>query len=113
MLGYVAFRPCTLPSQMGAPGVEAQCGSLSVAENPAQPQGRRIALNIAWIPADQDGHLQPDPVFLLAGGPGPSATASPPALSPASKDVRQQRAQLQVAPRGTGTSNPLQTTELA
>src|SRR3546814_12782908 len=72
MLGDVAFRPCTLPSQMGAPGVEAQCGSLSVAENPAQPQGRRIALNIAWIPADEAGALPPGPAFLLACRRGPS-----------------------------------------
>src|SRR3546814_2557557 len=53
MLGSIAFQPCTLPSQMGAPGVEAQCGSLSVAENPAEPEARRIELNIAWLPADE------------------------------------------------------------
>src|SRR3546814_993626 len=67
MLGSIAFQPCTLPSQMGAPGVEAQCGSLSVAENPAEPEARRIELNIAWLPADEDGDLPPEPVFLPAG----------------------------------------------
>lgn len=113
MLGDIAFEPCTLPSQMGAPGVEAQCGSLSVAENPAQPQGRRIELNIAWIPADEDGDLQPDPVFLLAGGPGQSATGSYPSLAPAFKDVLKQRGVVLVDQRGTGKSNPLQCGELA
>src|SRR3546814_3241301 len=85
---------------MGAPGVAAQCGSLSVAENPALPQGRRIELNIAWIPADEDGDLQPDPVFLLAGGPGQSATASYPAVAPAFKDVLKQRGVVLVDQRG-------------
>src|SRR3546814_8901078 len=98
---------------MVAPGVEAQCGSLSVAEIPALPQGRRIELNIAWIPADEDGDLQPDPVFLLAGGPGQSATASHPAVAPAFKDVLKQRGVVLVDQRGTGKSNPLQCTELA
>src|SRR3546814_7791199 len=62
MLGSIAFQPCTLPPQMGAPGVEAQGGPLSVAENPAEPEARRIELNIAWLPADEDGDLQPDQI---------------------------------------------------
>src|SRR3546814_18507789 len=98
---------------MGAPGVEAQCGSLSVAENPAQPQGRRIELNIAWIPADEDGDLHPDPVFLLAGRPGQSATASYPAVAPALKAVLKPRGLVLVDPRGTGTSHPLACKALA
>src|SRR5690606_7236545 len=113
MLGSIAFEPCTLPAQMGAPGVEAQCGSLSVAENPVEPEGRRIVLNIAWIPADEDGDQQPDPVFLLAGGPGQSATASYPAVAPAFKDVLKQRGVVLVDQRGTGKSNPLQCAGLA
>src|SRR3546814_15050196 len=92
---------------MGAPGVEAQCGSLSVAENPAEPEARRIELNIAWLPADEDGDLQPDPVFLLAGGPGQSATASYPAVASAFKAVRNQRGVVLVDQRGPGKSNPL------
>src|SRR3546814_19236128 len=91
---------------MGAPGVEAQCGSLSVAENPAEPEARRIELNIAWLPADEDGHLQPDPVFLLAGGPGQSATARYPAVASAFKDVRNHRGVLLGDPRGTGQTTP-------
>src|SRR3546814_17116948 len=98
---------------MGAPGVEAQCGSLSVAENPAEPEARRIELNIAWLPADADGDLQPDPVFLLAGGPAQSATASYPAVAPAFQDVSNHRGRVLVAPRGPGQSNPLQCEGLA
>jgi len=113
MLGSLAFTPCTLPSQLGAPGVEAQCGSLPVAENPALPQGRKVVLNIAWIPADEDGEKAPDPVFLLAGGPGQSATASYPAVAPAFKDVLKQRGVVLVDQRGTGKSNPLQCEDIA
>jgi pimeloyl-ACP methyl ester carboxylesterase len=93
---------------MGLPGVEAQCGKLAVAENPALPRGRKVALNIAWIPADEDGDKAPDPVFLLAGGPGQSATASYPSMASAFRDVRKQRGVLLVDQRGTGGSNPLQ-----
>src|SRR3546814_16524992 len=75
--------------------------------------GRRIELNIAWIPADEDGDLQPDPVFLLAGGPGQSANASYPAVAPAFKDVLKQRGVVLGDQSGTGTSNPLQCKELA
>ncbi len=107
-LGRIAFAPCTLPAQFGLPGVEAQCGTLAVAENPALPGGRKLALNIAWIPADEDGEKAPDPVFLLAGGPGQSATMSYPSVAPAFREVRKHRGVLLVDQRGTGKSNPLQ-----
>ena len=107
MLGSIAFKPCTLAPPSGAGSVEAQCGALDVAENPAQPQGRRIKLNIAWIPANENGNTAPDPVFLLAGGPGQSATESYPLLAAAFRDVLKQRGVVLVDQRGTGKSNPL------
>ena len=64
-LGRIAFRPCTLTPPIGA-SVEAQCGTFAVAENPALPNGRRIALNIAWLPSDDSGDHLPDPVFMSA-----------------------------------------------
>jgi pimeloyl-ACP methyl ester carboxylesterase len=106
-LGRIAFTPCTLAPQFGAAGVEAQCGSLSVAENPALPDGRRIALHIAWVPADEEGPTEPDPVFMLAGGPGQAATESYPQVAPAFRDVRRKRHIILVDQRGTGQSNPL------
>src|SRR5690348_5088946 len=54
MYGRIAFTPCTLEPLFGQDGVEAQCGSYAVAEDPARPDGRRIALNIAWIAPDDD-----------------------------------------------------------
>lgn len=108
MLGRIAFQPCTLASSFGAGSVEAQCGKLDVAEDPARPRGRRIALNIAWIPADQDGANAPDPVFMLAGGPGQSAIDTYPMAAAAFREVTKDRNVVLVDQRGTGQSNPLQ-----
>lgn len=107
-LGSIAFKPCTLAPQFAATSVEAQCGQLSVAEDPARPDGRRIALNIAWVPADEDGDNLPDPVFMLAGGPGQAATETYPQVAPAFREVVKNRGVLLVDQRGTGQSNPLQ-----
>jgi pimeloyl-ACP methyl ester carboxylesterase len=106
-LGSLAFKPCTLAPQFGAASVEAQCGTLSVAEDPARPRGRRIALNIAWIPADDNGETAPDPVFMLAGGPGQAATETYPQVAPAFREVLKHRHVILVDQRGTGQSNPL------
>jgi pimeloyl-ACP methyl ester carboxylesterase len=107
-LGRIAFKPCTLSPPLGAASVEAQCGTLSVPEDPAKPDGRRLSINIAWLPADESGNHDPDPVFLIAGGPGQSATESFAGMIPAFKDVRKNRDILLVDQRGTGKSNPLQ-----
>ena len=105
--GRIAFVPCTLSSQSAMASVEAECGSLSVAENPALPQGRHIALHIAWVPASDTGTTEPDPVFMLAGGPGQAATESYPQVAPAFADVLKKRGVILVDQRGTGQSNPL------
>ncbi|MFO1473006.1 MAG: hypothetical protein U1F20_00055 [Lysobacterales bacterium] len=76
MYGRIAFHPCTLAPQYGAMSVEAQCGTLSVPEDRAKPDGRKLALAIAWVPAGDNGDVAPDPVFMLAGGPGQSARDS-------------------------------------
>ena len=107
MLGRIAFTPCTLAPQFGAGSVEAQCGTLAVAENPALPHGRQVALHIAWVPADEDGTTEPDPVFMLAGGPGQAATESYPQVAPAFRDVLKKRNVILIDQRGTGKSNPL------
>lgn len=106
-LGKVALKPCVLGGDNGMPTVEAQCGHFEVAENPAQPQGRRIKLNIARLPATGKGNAQPDPVFFLAGGPGQAAVQTAPIINAALREVRKQRDVILVDQRGTGGSNPL------
>ena len=49
--GELAFTPCTLTAPYLTTNVEAQCTTYEVAEDPARPEGRKVALNIAWLPA--------------------------------------------------------------
>jgi pimeloyl-ACP methyl ester carboxylesterase len=104
-LGQLHFQPCTLASDFGAQSLDAQCTTLSVPENRAAPNGRKISLAIAWLPATSEA--APDPVFLIAGGPGQSALESFPALVGALSDVRKNRDLILVDQRGTGSSNKL------
>ena len=93
---------CTLPGLSRI----ARCGSLSVAENPAKPGGRRLSLNIVVVPA-RNGHALPDPVAFLSGGPGQAATPSAAFLSTTLAAVNEERDLLLVDQRGTGASAPL------
>jgi pimeloyl-ACP methyl ester carboxylesterase len=101
-LGRLAFTPCTLAQEFGTAALEAQCSTLKVPENRAAPQGRKIELAIAWVPARNEG--TPDPVFFIAGGPGQSALESFPGISPAFAELRKQRDVILVDQRGTGKS---------
>lgn len=105
--GTLSFTPCTLAAPYLTTTVEAQCATLPVAENPARPDGRKIALNIAWLPATNEGAATDDPLFFLAGGPGQSAVEVWPAIDAAFRDVRKSRHVILVDQRGTGKSNPL------
>jgi len=103
--GAIAFQPCTLSAPLGAGAVEAQCGTLTVPEDRAHPEGRKIALAIGWLPAT--GEAVPDPVFMLAGGPGQGARESFPQIDSAFAEVRKTHHVVLVDQRGTGGSNPL------
>src|SRR5262245_44919774 len=89
--GNIAFKPCVLGGEQGLPPVEAQCGTFSVAEDAAHPGGRKIALNLAWLPAQSKNGGTPDPVFFLAGGPGQAATEVAGQVEFALREVRKQR----------------------
>ena len=104
-LGELEFEPCVLTSPGLPRPTEAQCTTVAVPENPAQPEGRSIDLALAWIPVE--GEAEPDPVFLIAGGPGQSARASYPMVAPAFSDIARSRHILLLDQRGTGGSNPL------
>lgn len=106
-LGAIAFEPCTLSSAMAPASIDAQCATYEVAEDPAQPHGRRIPLNIAWLPAGERGATAPDPVFFLAGGPGQAATEYAALIDYALREVRKQRDIVLIDQRGTGKLSPL------
>ena len=102
----IALRPCRLQDTTHLVSVEAQCGRLDVPENPKAPRGRRIALFVARIPAISL-RKRPDPLFLLAGGPGQAATAFYPEVAPAFARIHRDRDIILVDQRGTGRSNGL------
>ncbi len=106
-VGTIDFSPCVLGGEHGQPTVEAQCGHYEVAENPAEPDGRRIQLNLARLPAEGKSGGTDDPVFFIAGGPGQAATAVAAVVDSALREVRKQRDIVLVDQRGTGGSNPL------
>ncbi len=104
-LGTLDFQPCTLAPKLATATVEAQCTRFTVPEDYAHPEGRKIQLAIAWIPARNDGAT--DPVFMLAGGPGQSALNTYPDIAPAFAETVKKRSVVLVDQRGTGASNPL------
>jgi pimeloyl-ACP methyl ester carboxylesterase len=97
----IALSECPLPKLPFA----AQCGTLEVPENRAKPDGRRISLGIAVLPANT---LNPraDPLFILAGGPGQAASFLGP-FAALLTGVRKDRDIVLVDQRGTGRSSPL------
>ena len=64
--GDLVLDPCTYATEDG--GYDADCGTLVVSENPADPQSRLIALPVTRIRALSQ-HPK-EPVFRLEGGPG-------------------------------------------
>jgi len=105
--GQLRFEPCSLQGVGGGTTTEAQCARHEVPEDPARPQGRRIALNLAWLPATSQAGGSGDPVFFLAGGPGQAATEHAAVVNQALAEVRKQRDIVLIDQRGTGRSNPL------
>ena len=106
-----AFPSLTLTScQLEDPSkvsiVLAECGDLSVPENPADHRGRHITLRVARVRAI-NRHKQPDPLFVLAGGPGMAATTFYASAAFAFERIHRDRDIVLVDQRGTGKSNPL------
>lgn len=107
MYGALAFQPCNLRSILSHDSVAGQCTTFDVPEDRSKPGGRKVSLNIAWLPASNDADAAPDPLFLLAGGPGQSAVETFPAMAPLLKEIRKRRHVVLVDQRGTGKSNLL------
>ena len=89
----------------------AECGWFEVAENPAEPDGRKISLRVARVPA-QERSVEPDPLLLFAGGPGQAASEAWLIVAPALRKVNKNRDILLIDQRGTGQSNALRCPEL-
>jgi pimeloyl-ACP methyl ester carboxylesterase len=106
MAGSLELTPCELGTPQGLVTSSAECGWLTVAENPQRPDGPSIELRVALLRARSESP-QPDPLFFFAGGPGQSALESFRAVAPALALVRRERDIVLIDQRGSGASNPL------
>lgn len=105
-MGQIEFTPCELKSPRSPGFIEAECAMHVVPENPAAPDGRKIALNLTLVPA-KSREVKPDPVVFLAGGPGQGAGDAYLSAAAAFAPLRKTRHVLLVDQRGTGKSNRL------
>jgi pimeloyl-ACP methyl ester carboxylesterase len=97
------LAPCTPPGTTQA----ARCGTLDVYEDRAAGAGRRIPIKVVVFPARATPRA-PDPLFIIAGGPGQSATEFAGLLLQELAFAHERRDLVFVDQRGTGGSNPLQ-----
>jgi len=85
-------------------GVDARCGTFTVPENRANPDGRTIGLDVVVLPAFSKAP-RTDAVTYLAGGPGEAATGLAADLSRQLSALTLDRDLLLVDQRGTGGSS--------
>ncbi|MBC8057423.1 MAG: alpha/beta hydrolase, partial [Rhizobiales bacterium] len=83
-----------------------KCGVVQRALDPARPDGPKIDVRYVVVPAMARRKL-PDPVFLIAGGPGQSAIDVAPQVMPLFGRLNNRRDIVFVDQRGTGQSAPL------
>src|SRR4051812_2277277 len=102
----LTLKPCRLEHPARMLALPAECGTLTVAENPDAPDGRRIDLFVARVPAISMKKA-PDPLFLIAGGPGTSAVDLYTSSAAPFDRVRRDRDIVLVDQRGTGRSHRL------
>ena len=98
----LTLEPC--PRDVGVPG--AECGHLEVYEDREATTGRQISLRVVVLPA-VGRDVQPDPLFVLAGGPGMAASDMADLVARTMHRIREKRAIVLVDQRGTGDSNGL------
>jgi pimeloyl-ACP methyl ester carboxylesterase len=102
----LALSPCRLEHPSGLASLDAECGHLTVPENRAAPGGRQLRLFVARVPS-LSRHRAPDPLFVLAGGPGLGAGTFYTSASAAFARIRRDHDIVIVDQRGTGSSHPL------
>ena len=95
-------------SECRVPGLRnsVQCGVVQRALDPRRPDGTQIDVHFIVVPAIARRKL-PDPVFLLAGGPGQSAIQLAPSVMGLLGRLGNRRDIVFVDQRGTGRSAPL------
>ncbi len=100
------LEDCPLDTPGSGGQEKALCGQYEVLENRDQPDGRKISLHVVVLKAVSRSP-EPDPVFLLAGGPGQAASEFFLYLLNSLDRVRQKHDLVMLDQRGTGELNPL------
>lgn len=98
--------PLLKPCRVEGVSTGVQCGRISRLLDPTKPQGTRIDIHFVVVPALARNKL-PDPVLMLAGGPGQSAIALTGAVLPRLSRLNYRRDLVFIDQRGTGRSAPL------
>lgn len=102
----VPTGPPQTPCIVAGVSREARCLSLEVPENPDLPNGRKLSIHAAIVPATGLRPLK-DPIFVFAGGPGQSATEVAGLVMPLFSGLEARRDLVFIDQRGTGESAPL------
>jgi pimeloyl-ACP methyl ester carboxylesterase len=102
MEASMSLQPCSLAGLTHG----ARCGHLQRPLDPARPDGKRIEIQLAVLPA-LARHKKPDPIFFFAGGPGQSAIGLAGTVSRLFSRLGQRRDIVLIDQRGTGRSAPL------
>jgi pimeloyl-ACP methyl ester carboxylesterase len=100
--GYFESGVC--PFDLPA-GVEVECGFVIVPEDHDNPEGKTIRLAVA-VMRDQSEDHQPDPVIVLAGGPGEKLVENRGIMLQLFGDVHPDRDLIIFDQRGVGLSEP-------
>lgn len=85
---------------------EVRCGTLETHEDRASGTGRRIAIQVAVLPALRR-QAEPDPLLIFSGGPGQGARDFAVAADRYFRTIRRSRDIVLIDLRGTGGSHPL------
>ena len=102
----IDLSPCDLTATGGRQEVDAACGTLAVPLDPNDPGGETIELFVAVVEALAEQPL-PDPLVVIAGGPGEAATRFYAMAEVAFSRIVRNRDIILVDQRGTGRSAPL------
>jgi len=108
------LKPCPGFVETGKPPLVygAECGELSLKENPADTNSNSINVAILRLPAISPV-ADADPLFLIQGGPGGSSIDMAIQIHGFLADVRKNRDLVFVDQRGTGKSNSLRCEQAA
>jgi pimeloyl-ACP methyl ester carboxylesterase len=97
------LEDCRISAGPAYPGITARCGVFVQPENPAEPDGKKLSLRVAVVPALS---LEPatDPLVPIAGGPGQSTIDFYAGTANAFEMIRRDRDIVLLDQRGTGGS---------